>query len=882
LGVLLYALLTGTTPFPEKRLRSLGYGEMQRVILEEEPERPSTRLRKTRETGELSLGDSKSAIRNLQSEIDTDLDWIVMKCLEKDRQRRYETANGLASDIQRHLSNEPVFARPPSAGYRFQKAIRRNKAAFVAASAVAAALIVGLGISSWMFIKEKQAYRRAVAAEHKESILRESADKARAEEANARQMAEDARQREAEQRSLAEARAYAADINLAQQALAKNNFGGARQLLDRHYPQPGQTNRPGWEWRYLWGQSRSDALFKVTQKIGTIISLAVSSDGRTLAVGLLEGGVSVLDISNLRAPRHIAELEKTGGLAIVDFSPREPLLAYSTSKGTKGGIDGDTVTLWNMEKKQAVATLPYERSSCSSLRFLANGESLAVCVSDTKNRYEGRVDLLSVPGLKKLASFTNYTNAVSGMGLEDALAPDQTTVAIASESLQVIDLSTGAVRWSAKTDATNAFGRMALSPDGKTLFSTEGRTSPVIRIWDFSTGKEIGPRLTDHRALVTSLIVTADGKTLVSGSADQTIRLWDVSDPAQAKALGRPLQGNRSIVSSLALLPDDKTVLSASGDGSVYAWDITATRKDANPIILPKVGWWVFDREGKNIFTADRAGQISRWNGENFQTGEQLFNVGKDFYNACFSRDGRWFATGSTNGAFELWDLPQRKRLGRFGNYPGKVDPWDFSPDGTRLLVLDKANQLFCEWDVNTVQQTRAFPAVQQEQRSSFSVDWRWFMSASYMGNFSLEEATTGRHFSKDLEIHNVISTAFSRDGKHFAAASFLGFAKVWETETFRPVATVGERSVPYYSVNFSPDGTRLITGSGPSEAITIWDLTTELELIRLEGKSSQYGRGRFSPDGNVLAAWGTPGELHLWRAPSWAEIEAREKEAGK
>ncbi|HEX4055131.1 MAG TPA: serine/threonine-protein kinase, partial [Tepidisphaeraceae bacterium] len=131
LGVLLYELLTGTTPFDAKELMKAGVDEMRRTIRETDPIRPSNRL------SGMSGGDSTSTARRRGMEahrlitlLRGDLDWVVMKCLEKDRTRRYETANGLAVDIQHHLNNEPISARPPSSIYRFRKMIRRNKLAF--------------------------------------------------------------------------------------------------------------------------------------------------------------------------------------------------------------------------------------------------------------------------------------------------------------------------------------------------------------------------------------------------------------------------------------------------------------------------------------------------------------------------------------------------------------------------------------------------------------------------------------------------------------------------------------------------------------------------------------------------------------------------------
>src|SRR5580658_10312514 len=162
LGVLLYELLTGKTPFDAKELMARGIEEMRRAIREQEPRRPSTRLT-TMDKGELT-----TTARRRQTDapklvhlVRGDLDLIVMKCLQKDRTLRYETANGLALDLQRHMNHEPVLARAPSNLYRFQKMVWRNKLAFAAAAAVVLSLLLGVVLFAWQAKRATEAERIA-------------------------------------------------------------------------------------------------------------------------------------------------------------------------------------------------------------------------------------------------------------------------------------------------------------------------------------------------------------------------------------------------------------------------------------------------------------------------------------------------------------------------------------------------------------------------------------------------------------------------------------------------------------------------------------------------------------------------------------------------
>src|SRR6185369_17239732 len=225
------------------------------------------------------------------------------KALEKDRTRRYESANGLATDLQRFLKNEPVAAAPPTLTYQFAKFARRNRTVLATATAFLVVLIGGIVVSTWQAVRATRLATR---------------------EKQARAQA---------QSNLAQARlnAYASEINLAQQALAENNQSRALELLERHRPKPGEKDDlRGFEWRYLWQLSRPNELATFPEGANAV---AFSSDGRLLATAAKN-----IIIRETSSRRIVANLP--GEALSLAFSPRDKILAVG---------ENWNVRLWSTE-----------------------------------------------------------------------------------------------------------------------------------------------------------------------------------------------------------------------------------------------------------------------------------------------------------------------------------------------------------------------------------------------------------------------------------------------------------------------------------------------------------------------------------------------------
>ena len=234
LGVLLYELLTGTTPLGRERLRTAALHELLRLIREEEPPRPSMRLSSLDHLPSVAAA-RRTEPGQLPRLMRGELDWIVMKCLEKDRARRYETASGLARDVERYLADEPVEAGPPGPGYRLRKFARKYRTALVTAAAFAVLLVAGVVVSTWQAVRATSAGREAGRA----GLSSDSPPRW------PEQAALEAKTEADAQRDEARLTAYASGMGLAQRAWDENNVVRARELL-AEATQGGGRQKPAW------------------------------------------------------------------------------------------------------------------------------------------------------------------------------------------------------------------------------------------------------------------------------------------------------------------------------------------------------------------------------------------------------------------------------------------------------------------------------------------------------------------------------------------------------------------------------------------------------------------------------------------------------------
>jgi serine/threonine protein kinase/WD40 repeat protein len=908
LGVLLYELLTGRTPFDPQELLKSGVDEIRRRIREVEPPRPSTRLstlaRADLDTVARARGTESLKLRSL---LRGDLDWIVMKCLEKDRRRRYETASGLALDIQRHVDHEPVSACPPSTTYRLRKFTQRHRRGVLAASAVLVAVVAGFIATTVALQREQVARLRAVKAER-------AAESARANEAAQRGQAEqDARRAEASEFATRRT-AYASDMNAVQAALRLNNLARAQELLNRHQPQPGQADLRGWEWRYLWRQSRPDPSILLCREPAIIRGLTASSDGHRLAVNSGQR-LALYDLNRRIETAQVYPYSSmptnwaSSWVRRAAFAPREPLLAFGLAFYDRvGSRMRGHIVLWHAESHRIVGQATLD-APWLDLAFSEDGQTLVTYLAGD----DAHITFWSIPECRILKNIPIPPEQkiipydLRGNPTSLVVTRDLRRAAVACDNrLRVVDLTTGQECWRTNCES-QFFNAIRFSPDGSILATISAWDDPAVLFWDAASGTKLRS-LEGHLTTALDLAFWQDGRILASASADWTIRLWDTAT-GQTRGVVRGAEAELSV---LVLLPDQKTLASGSCDGTVRLWDTTTTLDPtcASPVVLFDLQFpWCFSADSQAIICRSQEGAVVRRQGPDFRETRRLVDRATGpAASFLFSDAGQWLAQSSSNGVVQVWDLRQGKQLQPLQVGTSAVVVAAFPDETGRLLTIrstqkgeeqqrDWRTVDIDEWQVQTGQKTRTWQTTWPigPRLIGYWVDWFYsprqdtLMLVGRGGSCRLLNLLTSQIKTLELDLRYYEGwPAISWDGRFLVVPGSVAdgryvtvpgprFAQVWDLVSGNEAGVFRGFLLPLHSTAFSPDGNRLAAASAGQEGLKLFDFHSRQELISLPANGALVDL-RFSADGNLLAAVGYRGELYLWRAPSWKEIAAAEQ----
>lgn len=842
LGVVLYELLTGKTPVDAKAIAS---DAVMRAIREADVPKPSTKLESLAEPEQKATAFHRGVEPSgLKSALRGDLDWILTRTLEKNRDRRYKTASDLAVDIERHLTNEPVHARPPSLLDRFHKLYRRRKLAVTTtAIGVLSTLVVAV-----VWIRGKQEVAQQNAAYR--SMLFEAA---RSDLVNADDNLRLGRQPKAlayfaralkydPQCTMLVAEKVIAAMNLWQYPLPENILiGHAADLTGAQFSPDGT--------RIL--TTSEDKTARVWESAsGRLMAILIGHQGKVSSARFSPDGSRIVTTSDDKTARVWDTVSGTPLVTLAGHTAWVFGAQFSRDGATIVTASADkTARVWDSATGRALLTLSGHQLEVMAARFSPDGAQIVTASWDKTARVWDAT-----------TGKTLLTLAVGeGQALSAAFSSDGARIVTGSsdETFRVWEVATGKLMVEIPAHGWGA----QFNLDGTRIIRS-GRGLSTAEVWDSTTGALV-LTLAGHDRELYSSRYNRDGTRIITASRDKTARVWDA---AGGKVLAI-LAGHEAEVTGAEFSNDGTRIVTTSAR-TARVWAVGGSKA---PTILSGHESGLtsaeFSPDGMQIVTgsADKTALI--WDTLAEKPLKKLSGHEGEVLSAQFSRDGTRIVTGSEDKTARMWDAATGEALVILPGHKGRVLGAQFSPEGARIVTAseDKTARV---WDTVTGKTVATILGDAREDwvaSAQFSPDGRRIATALPGNTTRIWDAATGNTVDV-LSGHEdaVWSARFSADGRRIVTGSNDRTARVWDTATGKSLVILSGHEDVVWNAAFSPDGQRVVTASDDKTA-RIWDAATGKLVAILAGHEGGVSDARFSPDGMRIVTASDDATARVW-----------------